>query len=164
MPSFSPLDRGGVRVRLDESEAPVFRRLVEEMRELLLMSEDIPEEPIRDRLFPAAYQDPDQEKSYRELVHSDLLQGKLAALDLIAGAIGRHGVVDIEVPAGEVDAWLTALTDIRLAIGTRLDVDEEKMSAEADLNDPEAPALGVLHWLGWMQELLLDAIDEGDTR
>jgi hypothetical protein len=50
------------------------------------------------------------------------------------------------------------LTDLRLAIGTRLDVTEEKMSDDIDPDDPEAAALSVLHWLGWVQGTILEAI------
>jgi hypothetical protein len=60
----------------------------------------------------------------------------------------------------EVDRLLALLTDIRLAIGTRLDVTEERMAAELDRDDPDAAALSVLHWLGWLQESVIAAITE----
>jgi hypothetical protein len=53
--------------------------------------------------------------------------------------------------------WLRTINDIRLTIGTRLEVDETKMAAELDERDPEAPALAVLHWLGWLQESFLES-------
>ena len=52
------------------------------------------------------------------------------------------------------------LTDIRLALGTRFDVTQEKMSHELDPNDPEAPGMSVLHWLGWVQEMLIEIVTE----
>ena len=49
------------------------------------------------------------------------------------------------------------LTDLRLAIGARLEVTEELMSADVGPEDERAPALVTLHWLGWLQEMLLKA-------
>jgi hypothetical protein len=74
----------------------------------------------------------------------------------VDGAIrrGDQGVTTLSPEEGE--AWVRALTDMRLAIGTRLDVTEETMSTEPDPDDPSAAPLQILHWLGWLQESILD--------
>ena len=57
----------------------------------------------------------------------------------------------------EAQAWLGALNDLRLALGTRLDVTED-WHAQAAALDPDDPALvlfSVYDWLSMLQELLV---------
>lgn len=68
------------------------------------------------------------------------------------------------MPPEEIDSWLSVLTDLRLAIGTRLGVSEESMLEEIEPTHPDAPAYAVLHWLGWLQETFLDAVQEANKR
>ena len=56
---------------------------------------------------------------------------------------------------------VASLTDLRLALGTRLGVDEERMGAAVDPAGPDAAAMTVLHWLGWVQEGILSALQTG---
>ena len=60
----------------------------------------------------------------------------------------------------QADAWLGCLNDLRLVLGTRLEVTED---TELDLrrDDPRAQALTVYGWLGWLQESLLEAMTSG---
>ena len=57
-----------------------------------------------------------------------------------------------------MSGWLATLTDLRLALGIRLGVDEERMGAEVDPSAPDAAAMTVLHWLGWVQEGIIHAL------
>jgi hypothetical protein len=150
-----------VRVRLEEHEADVVRNLLLEMGTML--DTGTHNDPVLERLFPHAYTTESDENSYREMVGSDLERAKKRALARMGENIGERGSVDVPLSREEADDWLTALTDIRLAIGTRLDVDEEMMGEELDPEDAKAPALAVLHWLGWVQESLIERLsrDEG---
>jgi hypothetical protein len=57
----------------------------------------------------------------------------------------------------QADAWLSALNDVRLAMGTALDVTED-MPEELPEEDPRSSHLGVYHWLTWVQESLIRAV------
>jgi Domain of unknown function (DUF2017) len=57
----------------------------------------------------------------------------------------------------EAEAWLSALNDVRLALGTTLEVTED-MPEELPENDPRAPHLAVYQWLTWIQESLVHAL------
>ncbi len=57
----------------------------------------------------------------------------------------------------QVDAWLGTLNDLRLVLGTRLEVTEDTPLELPD-DDPRAQALLVYGWLGWLQESLLSCI------
>jgi hypothetical protein len=150
--------RGGdVVVALDEEEANLMRGLLTEMKELLTHEHEVQDDVV-DRLFPAAYAEPEDAENFRALVGDDLSKGKQQAILSVLSVLGDEGPVDTRVPRSEIDAWLTALNDVRLALGTRFAVTEEKMSAELEPSDPESSGIAILHWLGWMQEMLIRAI------
>src|SRR5262249_61101526 len=52
-------------------------------------------------------------------------------------------------------AWLSTLNDVRLVIGTRLDVTEDTEDPEPW--DPRAPGYELHRWLTLLQELLVEA-------
>lgn len=152
--------KGGLKARFGDEEADVLRQLIEEMR--MVLSDDPPDDPAVLRLFPDAYESADDARAFRDMVEGELKSEKLAALDVVASALGEAGPVKREVPTDEVDAWLTALTDMRLALGTRLDVTEETMAHEPDPNAPQGFQMTILHWLGWLQESILVEIVRRD--
>ena len=144
---------GGGRLLLDDAETDLIRRMAGELR-ALLTGLDSADDPVLDRLFPAAYEDPAEEASFQALIGDDLVQQKLEALDAVSTSLGTDGS-DVELHGELLHTWLACLTDLRLAIGTRLEVDEETMGADIDMTDPNARSLAVLHWLGWIQEGIL---------
>jgi hypothetical protein len=151
----APAGEGKLAVHLAREESELLRRLCDEMRALLAGGAD-GNDPVLGRLFPDAYEQPEEARAYRELVGDDLRRSKVTALEGLARDLGG-GEVDAELGLDAAETWLTALNDMRLAIGTRLNVDEERMAAELDERDPQAPAMSILHWLGWLQQSLLEA-------
>ena len=151
--------RGGkIRLNLDEAETSILRDLTREMQTLL--EADIPkEDPVKQRLFPRAYEEDGNEDTYRDMVAGDLENAKLQAVKEVRDALGPQGPSSIELGPDNVGTWLRLLTDLRLAIGVRLDVTEETMSEEIDPDDPNASAYAVLHWLGWVQGSILERIE-----
>ena len=147
MPEFH-----GSRLVLNNMEVDLLRNLTSEYRTLLQGGRIDRGDPIYDRLFPSAYESAHDEAAYRDLIGDDLAKHKLEALDVVTAALKRK-TVDIE--DDDFDAWIQTITDLRLAIGTRLEVDEERMAADPDPRDPDAVSLQVLHWLGWITEGLL---------
>ena len=145
-------------MQLDEAEAELLRSLVTEMQ--MMLEGDVPDsDPVKQRLFPNAYEDADDEKAFRDLIGGDLETAKLDTLRGVRDAIGTSGRADVDLGPDEVGSWLRLLTDLRLAIGVRLDVTEDTMAAEIDPDDPNAGALTVLHWLGYLQGSILERIE-----
>ena len=58
----------------------------------------------------------------------------------------------------EAEAWLRALNDLRLVLGTRLDVQEGSLLDGIDSDDPDAAGLAVYAYLSWLQEQLVEAL------
>jgi hypothetical protein len=78
----------------------------------------------------------------------------------VIGKLNGNDGVTFSLSEDEIDSWLTTLTDMRLAIGTRLDITEETMNQELEDGDPDSPAKSVLHWLGWLQETTITQLME----
>jgi hypothetical protein len=147
------LDRlpdGGVRLHLSQEERALLVGLTEDLRALL---DGAPGDASLRRLFPPAYDDDADERAYRELTGDSLLDGRREALELLAQTAGRE-----RLSAEEADAWLRALNDLRLVLGTRLDVQEDTFASEPNLNDPRGHALAVYGYLSWLQEQLVEAL------
>ena len=62
----------------------------------------------------------------------------------------------VELTPDQADAWLAALNDVRLALGTALDVSED-MPDDLPADDPRASHLGVYHWLTYVQDGLVQS-------
>lgn len=142
-------------ISLDANEADVLRGLLDELRVVIESAESV-DRSVTERLFPKAYADEADAAAFAELVGDELRTQKAAAIETLRTGLGDAGPSEVTVTPSDKETWLPVLTDLRLAIGTKLDVDEDKMGRPLDPTDPEAPALSVLHWLGWMQESLLN--------
>lgn len=143
---------GGVRLRFNEGEVLLLRELLDELEGLL---ED-PDDPALRRLFPQAHDDPESEEQYRSLVRDQLLGGRSKALAVVRDTLGKE-----TLSLDEADAWLRALNDLRLVLGTRLDVTEDMDYENIDLNEPRGRDLAVYSYLTWLQEQLVEALAEG---
>lgn len=143
--------KGGYELRLPAPERELITSLAGQLRSVLT-GDDATSDPAVRRLFPTAYAtDPDLDAEYRELVHDDLLAARLAALDVVAATVG-----DSHLDEDQLQAWMGAVNDFRLVIGTRLDVGEDGIGeAQAET---DAPALTVYHYLSYLLEAIVDAL------
>ena len=98
---FERGEGGGVELRLSREERSLLAGVVAELRALL---EGAPGDPSLRRLFPPAYDEAEDEDAYRELMGSELLDGRLAALDLVAQTLDEK-----RLDREQADAWLRAL-------------------------------------------------------
>ena len=156
MPEFEWVPDEGLRALLEAHERALLLELLDEMQ--VLLDEPRPKDSVSQRLFPDAYDDEKDAAAFHELIGNELRDGKLQAVRTMRERLKGRGTIETSIPEDEIQAWLTGLTDLRLAIGTRLDVTEEMMGADLDPEDPEGAALSVLHWLGWLQESILAEI------
>jgi hypothetical protein len=142
---------GGVRLRFSAEELLLLHDLLAELEVLL---ED-PDDPTLRRLFPPAHSDPEDEAQYRSLVRNQLVAGRSHALDAVRASLRRK-----KLSADEADAWLRALNDLRLVLGTRLDVTEDIDYEALDLDEPRGHDLAVYAYLSWLQEQLVEALGD----
>jgi Domain of unknown function (DUF2017) len=143
---------GDVRIRFHEDEVLLLRELLAELETLL---ED-PDDPALRRLFPPGHADPESEEQYRSLVRDQLVAGRSSALAVVRDTLGKE-----TLSAEEADGWLRALNDLRLVLGTRLDVTEDIDFEDLDLSEPRGRELAVYAYLSWLQEQLVEALSRG---
>ncbi|MGW0563632.1 DUF2017 domain-containing protein [Streptomyces sp. NPDC003016] len=140
---------------------------------------EAPADPALARLFPDAYGDPQaapgeederqvraNSAEFRRFTENDLRTRKredalavVRSLDAPA-ATGEDGAV-LKLTEGECRRWLGTLNDLRLTIGTRLEVtdeDEDGRLYRLPDSDPRKPMVMAYLWLGALQESLVDTL------
>jgi hypothetical protein len=123
-------------------------------------STEAPDDPVLARLLPDAYRDdPEASGEFRRYTERDLRAGKVAAartvLDTLPPAGGR-----VRLTGPESQAWLRALNDVRLALGTRLGVTEgfDEEAGEISAEDPRSAYIWIYQWLAYLQDSLVTAL------
>ncbi len=130
---------------------------------------DRPADPVLLRLFPDAYAD-DAEAAgdFRRYTERGLRSKKsadaatvLETLQLVDDEEADDDAkTKIVLASDQAQAWLRTLTDLRLALGTRLGVeqdDDERWDRMAE-DDPRRYVHDIYDWLGWLQETLVRAL------
>jgi hypothetical protein len=138
--------RGSYEISLSTEDREVLRALPTQLRDAIAAN---PKDGSLRRLFPPAYEnDPQAEQEYRELVGPELDEKRSAALDTLAKTADAT-----ELTEEELEAWLRALNDIRLWLGTLLDVREDEAEEE-----PEDPPHMLYHALTALQAIVIDVL------
>ena len=126
-----------------------------------------PEDDVLHRLLPNAYADSVDSSEFRRYTESTLRAKKQAHAIVMRIHLksSEDGIVDLD--HDNANAWLGAISDIRLALGVRLKV-ESNSHEHLEILAPDDPLRGVYAvytWLGWLQESLLAAlIDDADSK
>lgn len=132
-----------------------------------------PEDPVLARLLPDFHRpdaDPRPEgeddeggsdgaalaAALRSVREPELIEAKREAIATVLASIPAGGG-RVELTAPQAEAWLTAVNDVRLALGTALEVSED-MPEQLPPDDPRADHLPVYHWLTWLQDSLLTVL------
>jgi hypothetical protein len=71
-------------------------------------------------------------------------------------------MIDVELDEPTAETWMRSFTDLRLALATRLGVedgDEAVWHALPDY-DPRAQAHDIYEWVGYLQETLVEALSD----
>jgi hypothetical protein len=178
--------RGVVTATFAAEEVQVLRGLVGELVELIrddapepttrppedtfaaivgaLGSTEPPEDDVLARLFPNAYADDEEAAGeFRRFTERGLRDGKVANARAVLDSLGDPAFSDqvtVSLDPGEAQAWMRTLTDVRLALGTRLGVeqDDEGFWEALPVDDPRGQVHGIYLWLGWLQESLVASL------
>jgi len=130
-----------------------------------------PEDPVLARLFPTAYpKDEEAASEFRRFTEGGLRDGKAAAAIAIIDGLEEAGLpqeltedglmIDVELDEPTAETWMRSFTDLRLALATRLGVeegDEAYWDALPD-DDPRSQAHDIYEWVGYLQETLVGAL------
>ncbi|QLH22093.1 DUF2017 domain-containing protein [Streptomyces sp. Rer75] len=142
---------------------------------------EAPSDPALARLFPDAYVAPDQELAgdaekearaasaeFRRYTENDLRARKrddalamVRDLDSLSTGPTAKDQAVLELAPQKSRQWLGALNDLRLAIGTRLEVTDDDDGGELlglPDSDPRKPMVMAYFWLGGLQETLIETL------
>jgi hypothetical protein len=154
--------RGGeVVARLDPAEAGIVGLLLDQLEQLLAAdADDVAGDPVMARLLPEGHRgDPELAADYRELTETSLRSGKTDDLAVVRATLPEDGG-EIRLDRDQAGAWLRSSNDLRLALGTRLDVTEDT-EPPAEIADEQDQQLAVYYWLTSLQGSLVDALAAG---
>jgi hypothetical protein len=142
--------RGDFELHLPREERTLLRALPVQLRELMTS-----DDPALERLFPPAYpDDADLETEYEQLVRGDLVQQRLSSVDVMEQTIDASRLTEEQLLA-----WLSAVNDLRLILGTRLGATEDFDPESIAEDDPLAPSYALYYYLGWLEEQVVEALN-----
>lgn len=130
-----------------------------------------PDDPVLARLFPTAYPDDEEAASeFRRFTEGSLRDGKARAASTVIDTLEEAGLpalleeeglmIDVELDEPEAMTWLRSFADVRLALATRLGVqegDEDYWYSLPD-DDPRAQAHDIYEWVAYLQETLVQSL------
>ena len=159
-------NRGSLRRRSDgtfgwdlaKNEREILTHLAKDFR-ALLTAETPSSDPSLQRLFPPARtDDPIEELEYERKVGDGLLAAKLEQLSVLERCAASRVLSEEDVLA-----CMRAVNDLRLVLGTRLDVQEDSDPADF-AGDPERRSTFELYaYLSWLLESLIDAMSSSGS-
>ncbi len=118
-PPIRRVGEGRYAINLGEQERSLLASLADQLTELL----ENPDNPGLHRSFPPAYQGVDnagRADEYRRLMNDELVSHHRGALATLAESAEAK-----ELSEEQLHAWMRALNQLRLTLGTRLDVTDD---------------------------------------
>jgi hypothetical protein len=125
------LKNGNYKIELADDHRQLITQLVEQLRDSLATTTD--DSNLR-RLFPTAYNnDAKKDAEYQRLMRDELLESRLAAIDVTIKVIAQND----EISAEEIDAFARSINSLRLVLGTTLDIAESDYGSQNDTQQSE---------------------------
>jgi hypothetical protein len=146
----SPIRRqrgGDYRFTISDDERQLVLDLVRQLRELLTT-----DSPALRRLFPPPYGDDDERNAgYAVLAGSELVERRLAALEVIETTIDAETLTE-----DQLQTWMRSVNDLRLVLGTLLDISDD----EQPVSGADETMVAVYEYLGQLLELTVQALTD----
>ncbi len=144
---FVPLDDGSYAVKLSQEARHGIVTLAQQLDDLL--DTDLPETR---RLFPTAYpEDPERDAGYQVFARQQLIDKRRDAVELIRSTASKDRLTE-----DELSAWMGVLNDLRLVLGTMLDVSEDDYDIDSD--DPNIDSHMLYRYLGELVHNIVEAL------
>lgn len=153
--SYVPLKDGTFAVNLSAELRAAIVITAQELQNIMVS--DAPE--VR-RLFPTAYvDDPERDKGFQVFAKDQLIEQRYTAVGVMQATVDSDVLTE-----EELSAWMRIMNDMRLVLGTKLDVSEDDHEVDFEADDADDQAwyhiLGQL--LGDIVEALATALPEPD--
>ncbi|MDI6024593.1 DUF2017 family protein [Leucobacter sp. UT-8R-CII-1-4] len=182
-----PLPGGILKLRLEFDEAQLLDGLVSQLIDLLQShsqttldpdplfaslevggSDSLPEDPALARLFPDAFEDEAEASAFRRLNEQGLVNRKMQdALD-VSSALGLGNapdidgerIIEVDITARSMSAWVRTLTALRIAIAARIGLNAEGDQVHLLASDETRGTVLVYDWLAAILDSILRMSEE----
>jgi uncharacterized protein DUF2017 len=153
---------GGLALYFERAEGELLVQLLGDTADAMQSGALDADDPVQQRLFPTAYRDDaDAEQAFRELTESALRDERIERAERctaeVAAARTRRRGLEVVLDDEGAERWMRALNDVRLALGTRLEITEDD-DHDIDPEDPNAGARMAYGWLTMVQDGLVRAL------
>lgn len=113
---------------------------------------DADDSPSLTRLFPTAYpDDAELDAGYQVLARGELIDNRRESIQLMTRSAEK-----LVLSEEELSAWMRIVNDLRLVLGTQLDVGEGEYEIGPD--DPNSEMTEVYHFLGAVLSEIVDGM------
>ncbi len=147
---------GAFDLDIPRDQRDVLRGLPDQLDELVREG-DGETDPALKRLFPSAdLDDAEHASEFDRMVRGDLLEQRSTAVATMRRTIDANRLTE-----DELSSWLAVVNDLRLVLGTRLDVTEETTPGDFGPSDPRTPAFALYAYLTYLEEMIVEALAGG---
>lgn len=162
MSGFQRENATTLRIELNEIEQRLLTDLAQQLIGVLDAATDRATsvaDPAIQRLLPDAYPgDEEASAEFRRFTADGLADKKKANARMVIASLeaATGDPAPVRVGADEAQAWLRALTSIRITLATRLGIERDGDDGRTD--EEAMPMQQVYFWLGFLLESLLEAL------
>ena len=144
-------------ITLTVDERSTLLSFVDQLSEILEMG---PDDARLRRLFPTAYhENPEHDAEYQGYMRDELTQSRSASIVVVKEVLESTDLIT----AAQLHAFMTVLNNLRLVLGTLLDVGEDDFEDDIDENDPAFGQWQLYGYLGWLMEWTISALSGEDN-
>ena len=144
-------------ITLTVDEKSTLLSFVDQLSDILAMG---PDDARLRRLFPTAYhENPDHDAEYQGYMRDELTQSRSASIARVREVLESTDLIT----AAQLHAFMTVLNNLRLVLGTLLDVGEDDFEDDIDENDPAFGQWQLYGYLGWLMEWTISALSGEDN-
>jgi Domain of unknown function (DUF2017) len=152
----------GIIAKFDHSDARLLAGLATQIAGLLAERDEHEVDPAIERLLPDAYRDSEADAAeFRRFTEDELADEKirraLGMAEILEPDTGPETTVRVTLDDASALDWMRSLTDIRLALATRLGIVDDTSPITVDQESQYT--LAIYNWLGQLQYSLVKAVD-----
>jgi Domain of unknown function (DUF2017) len=137
---------GTFLINLTPDERATLSGFVDQLESLL--KADLSDERLK-RLYPVAYHDDvEKDAEYQGYMRDELTQSRAAAIDTVRSMLTSEE----SVTTAQLMAFMTVLNNLRLVLGTLLDVGEDTDEDDFEEDHPLSGQYQLYGYLGWLLE------------
>ena len=143
---------GSLDLRITNEERELVGHLTEQLRDLLMGT--TASGAVDPAMRPALSNGQTKLDEYQAGKRDELLSRRLENIDTVERTLDAEVLSEVEAAT-----WIKTINDLRLVLGTKLDVIEEDDITDLDPDEEDSYPKAVYHYLGHLLGELIDAVN-----